>query len=93
VSYQLAEDVVKRSTTNGLSMLFDRSKGVMYELNETASTVVEMLGTGSHTVEALLGPLTEQFDAPAEEIAEDIGKMLEDFTDAGLVLAHDEEPQ
>lgn len=89
VTYVLADNIVKRSTTNDLSMLFDRDKGVMYELNESASAVVDLLHRGVTTVTDLVSALAEQFDASAEEITEDVRGMLADFADAGLVVAHE----
>lgn len=89
VTYVLAENVVKRSTTNELSMLFDRRKGVMYELNETASAVVDLLHGGTGALDDLVAALVEQFDAPVEEITDDVSRMLADFTDAGLVVVHE----
>ncbi|GLZ28221.1 hypothetical protein Lesp02_04110 [Lentzea sp. NBRC 105346] len=89
--YRLAENVVRRSTTTGLSMLFDRRKGVMYELNETASAVVDLLDAGTDTLERVVTALAEQFDAAPEEISGDVQRMLADFTDGGLVVVHEHE--
>lgn len=89
MSYGLAENVVRRATTNELCMLFDRRKGVMYELNETASAVVSLLDAGTTTVEAVAAALVDQFDAPVEEIAGDVRRLLADFTDVGLVVTTD----
>lgn len=87
--YALAENVVKRSTTNALSMLFDRRKGVMYELNETASAVVDLLNGGVCTIEDITDDLAKQFDAPPDEITDDVTRMIADFTEAGLVVTHE----
>jgi PqqD family protein of HPr-rel-A system len=67
-------------------MLFDRTKGVMYELNESASAAVECLGQQPSTAEELSASLLDEFDAPADEIRADVDQMLADFVDAGLVV-------
>jgi PqqD family protein of HPr-rel-A system len=68
-------------------MLFDRNKGVMYELNETASAVVDLLTAGTSSAAELVAALAGQFDADPEEIRADVQAMLEDFTVSGLVVA------
>jgi PqqD family protein of HPr-rel-A system len=85
VKYRLAEQVVSRQTNTELRMLFDRRKGVMYELNESASAIVEILEREAVTDEILVASLLTEFDAPAEEVEADVGRTLADFVDAGLV--------
>jgi hypothetical protein len=48
VKYSLSGHVVCRKTNTELRMLFDRERGVMYELNESASAIVEALEFLSH---------------------------------------------
>lgn len=67
-------------------MLFDRSKGVMYELNETASAVVDLLTSGTGTTDELVSALVEQFEADPEDIRLDLLGMIEDFTTSGLIV-------
>lgn len=83
--FQLSDGVVCRKTTGDLRMLFDRRKGVMYELNETASAVVEHLTTAPATTDHLVASLEREFDAPLEEIRGDVERLLADFVDAGLL--------
>lgn len=85
-SYQLSNDVVCRQTNSDLRMLFDRRKGVMYELNETASAIIEQLIKGPTTVEGIVAALELEFEAPAEEIAPDVEQLLANFVDAGLLI-------
>jgi PqqD family protein of HPr-rel-A system len=84
--FRLAEHAVCRETNNELRMLFDRAKGVMYELNESASAAVELIGQQPSTAEELSASLSEDFDAPVEEIRADVDQMLADFVEAGLVV-------
>lgn len=86
VTYRLADHVVCRKTNTELRMLFDRQKGVMYELNESASAVAELLEREPASIEVLMTALMEDFDALPDEIQADIEQMLVDFTDAGLVV-------
>jgi Coenzyme PQQ synthesis protein D (PqqD) len=81
----LAGHVVCRSTSGPLRMLFDRDKGVMYELNESASSIVGMLAEGSQTLDELLDALAQDYDAPHGTLAEDVTLLIEDFRSAGLV--------
>lgn len=84
-SFALADNVVCRNTNSSLRMLFDREKGVMYEMNETASAVIELLAQQPATAEELAAAMDERFDASAGEIQADVERMLADFADAGLV--------
>lgn len=76
---------VARVTNAGLTMLFDRAKGVMYELNETASVVVTLLADRSRTLDELVDELCGEFDGPRDEITADIRSFIDDFSAAGLL--------
>jgi PqqD family protein of HPr-rel-A system len=88
--YTLAEHVTCRETTNGLNMLFDRSRGVMYELNETASSIVGQLNTGPQTIAQLLQALAEEYADDADDMRDDTRQLLVDFVDAGLLIPADD---
>jgi Coenzyme PQQ synthesis protein D (PqqD) len=83
---RLPAHAVSRKTSAGLTMLFDRAKGVMYELNETASAVIEQFGPEPRRVGDIVDALTAEFDADPGEIAEDVFAFVEDFTAAGLLI-------
>ena len=87
--YSLAEHVVCRHTTADLRMLFDRRKGVMYELNETASAVVGTLESGTSTAEGLCDELLAEFDIAPEMLRDDVIRLLEDFREAGLLTVEE----
>ena len=85
--YQLADGVVCRQTNSDLRMLFDRKKGVMYELNETASAVIANLSdAGGATVDQITAALSEEFESTADEMFEDVRHLLYEFTEAGLIV-------
>src|SRR6266536_1274926 len=86
-TFQLGEHVVCRRTNSELRMLFDRQKGVMYELNETASAAVEILAGGPMTADQVAETLAGDFEAPLHEIRTDVSDLLHDFADAGLLVA------
>ena len=85
--FMISDHVVCRKTNSELGMLFDRGKGVMYEMNETASAIIELLSQAPASPGELAQALAETFDAPPGEIKDDVERLLADFADAGLVRA------
>ncbi len=83
----LEPHAVYRQTNAGLTMLFHRTKGVMYELNESASAVIDILSTGPQSWDEIIAALLNQFDAPREEIETDVRTFIDEFTEAGLLKA------
>jgi hypothetical protein len=84
-SVSLKKHAVSRRTNAGLTMLFDRAKGVMYELNESASCIVELLSAEPVPVQVLVENLAAKFDAPAAEIEADVENFLSEFEEAQLL--------
>lgn len=83
--YALAEHIVCRKTNSDLRMLFDRDKGVMYEMNETASAIIDFITHEPASADEVASALAERFDGPPDEIRADVKLLLTDFADAGLV--------
>lgn len=83
--FALAEHVVCRKTNSDLRMLFDRDKGVMYEMNETASAIIDLITQKPASTDEVAAALEEHFDGPPGEIRADVERLLADFADAGLV--------
>ncbi len=81
----LLPHAVARVTNSGLTMLFDRAKGVMYELNETASEVVKLLAENALPLPKIVDRLGAEFDGPRDEIEADVMSFVEDFREAGLL--------
>lgn len=67
-------------------MLFDRKRGVMYELNETASSIVELLDAAPRDFDQLLETLLTEYEAPAQEMHTDVEQLLNDFVEADLLV-------
>lgn len=85
-TFRLSDGVVCRKTNTELRMLFDRRKGVMYELNETSSAIVEQLEGKPRTVDELTAILLDDFDAPEEDIREDVTIFLAEFSEANVIV-------
>jgi PqqD family protein of HPr-rel-A system len=85
-SYRLVSHATFRETTSQLKMLFDRERGVMYELNETASSILERLQHGQLGLDELVSSLTAEYSADESEIRRDVQQLLADFVDAGLLV-------
>jgi len=83
---RLQPHAVSRRTNAGLTMLFDRAKGVMYELNESASAVVELLGSEPREIDDLIATLLDRFEADPDEIELDVTTFVDDFVEAGLLV-------
>ena len=84
--YRLADHVTCRSTNTDLKMLFDRKRGVMYELNETASSIVGLLDAAPRDFDQLLEALLTEYEAPVEEMRADVEQLLNDFVQADLLV-------
>jgi len=82
---RLRPHAVSRRTNSGLTMLFDRAKGVMYELNESASAVVDLLGSEPRQVTDVIDILADRFEADPYEIEQDVLAFVDDFVEAGLL--------
>jgi PqqD family protein of HPr-rel-A system len=81
----LEPHAVSRQTSAGLTMLFDRAKGVMYELNETASAIIAHLSAEPRAREEIVSRLAAEFEAPRDEIESDVQAFVADFAEAGLL--------
>lgn len=89
-SYRISTHVTFRSTSADLKMLFDRDKGVMYELNETASIIVQCIADGIGSPSAIAAHLAQEYEADPNEILEGVERIVEDFEKAGLLTAAQE---
>ncbi len=84
VIYKLSDHVTCRATNTELRMLFDREKGVMYELNESASAIVYALSDAPQSHASLVERLQCEFEGDTG-IDADVTDFLADFEKAGLV--------
>jgi PqqD family protein of HPr-rel-A system len=61
----------------------------MYEMNETASAIIEQLSRAPASADELSQALEREYDGSPEEIKDDVQHLLADFADAGLVRSTD----
>ena len=57
----------------------------MYELNESASAVVDLLGSEPRQVTDVIDILADRFEADPYEIEQDVLAFVDDFVEAGLL--------
>ncbi|MEU9236077.1 lasso peptide biosynthesis PqqD family chaperone [Streptomyces subrutilus] len=79
----LRPGVVTADTEYGMALL-DQSSGEYYTLNPTAAVIVRALLDGTTTDQAVT-TLTDQYDVAAEQVEEDIARILQELRDARLL--------
>ncbi|MFE9468615.1 lasso peptide biosynthesis PqqD family chaperone [Streptomyces virginiae] len=79
----LRPGVVTADTEYGMALL-DQSSGEYYTLNPTAAVIVRALLDGTTTHQAVTA-LTDQYDVAAEQVEEDIVRILEELREARLL--------
>ncbi|MFJ2821507.1 lasso peptide biosynthesis PqqD family chaperone [Streptomyces toxytricini] len=79
----LRHGVVTADTEYGMALL-DQSSGEYYTLNPTAAVIVRALLDGTTTDQAV-SALTDQYDVSAEQVEEDIARILQELRDARLL--------
>jgi PqqD family protein of HPr-rel-A system len=79
----LRPGVVTADTEYGMALL-DQSSGEYYTLNPTAAVIVRALLDGTTTDQAVTA-LTDQYDVSAEQVEEDISRILQELRDARLL--------
>ncbi|GGU49768.1 lasso peptide biosynthesis PqqD family chaperone [Streptomyces lavendofoliae] len=79
----LRPGVVTADTEYGMALL-DQSSGEYYTLNPTAAVIVRALLDGTTTDQAVTA-LTDKYDVSAEQVEEDIARILEELRAARLL--------
>jgi len=82
---RLKSNVTSRPTNLNLIMLFDKEKGVMYELNETASSIISILASSPKNVQEIIEIIGKDYNSENNQIAEDVEEFIADFITSGLV--------
>ncbi|MEU0668441.1 lasso peptide biosynthesis PqqD family chaperone [Streptomyces lavendulocolor] len=85
MTMNLRPGVVTADTEYGMALL-DQSSGEYYTLNPTAALIVRTLLEGTSTEQAVTA-LTETYDVSAEQVEEDIARILEELRAARLLTA------
>ncbi|MHB0871727.1 MAG: PqqD family protein [Chloroflexota bacterium] len=77
-------DVIWRKIGEETILLNSRSENY-YSLNEVGTRVWELID-GQTTAREIASRIAEEYDAPAEEIEEDVVALLQELREQGLVL-------
>jgi len=77
-------DVVAQTTAEGF-ILVDVSTQDIFELNETAQRIWELLVAGK-TSEEISGALFDEYEATEEQIAECVDETIAELLEQGLLL-------
>ncbi|GAA3502754.1 hypothetical protein GCM10019016_098630 [Streptomyces prasinosporus] len=81
----LRPGVVTADTEYGMALL-DQDSGEYYTLNPTAALIVRTLLDGT-SAEAAVTALTDTYDVSAEQVEEDIDRILRELRAAKLLAA------
>ncbi|MFE3927342.1 lasso peptide biosynthesis PqqD family chaperone [Streptomyces sp. YIM B13508] len=81
----LRPGVVTADTEYGMALL-DQNSGEYFTLNPTAALIVRTLLDGTSRQQAVTA-LTDRYDVPAEQVEEDITRILEKLRAARLLAA------
>ncbi|GGT01036.1 lasso peptide biosynthesis PqqD family chaperone [Streptomyces chromofuscus] len=81
----LRPGVVTADTEYGMALL-DQNSGEYYTLNPTAALIVRTLLEGTSRQQAVTA-LTGRYDVSAEQVEEDITRILEELRTAKLLAA------
>jgi PqqD family protein of HPr-rel-A system len=85
MTMNLRPGVVTADTEYGMALL-DQSSGEYYTLNPTAALILRTLLEGTSTEQAVTA-LTDTYDVSAEQVEEDIARILEELRAARLLTA------
>lgn len=82
--FKQSERTLTQASPDGL-ILLDLDSGEYFALDEVSSRIWE-LADGQHSILEIVEALVAEYDAPKEAVREDVGDLLEDLLDAGLVI-------
>jgi PqqD family protein of HPr-rel-A system len=85
MTMNLRPGVVTADTEYGMALL-DQNSGEYYTLNPTAALIVRTLLDGTSRQQAVT-TLTDRYDVSAEQVEEDITRILEELRSAKLLKA------
>ncbi len=83
--YSLASHVICRRSQSQMMSIVDEGRGVLYELNEPASAIVEALRTGPKSSLELCHRIENMFEGNGPDMEADLGDFLADFERVGLI--------
>lgn len=80
------QDVSLRKTGEGLAMIYHKSEGTLFELNETATAIAELIAQDeTMTVQTITNQLQQIYDASEHEIRQEVDGILAEFIEYGIL--------
>jgi len=79
-----AEQVIAQKASNDL-LLFNIDDGNYYSLNEIGSRIWDLCD-GTHSVPQLVAALAAEYDAPREDLENDVAELLESLQSGKLIV-------
>ena len=81
------DDISLRETELGLVMLYHKSEGTLFELNETASIIAKEIAANKDVkVSDIAEKMIEMYDAEKTVITEEIQNTIEEFVEYGILV-------
>ncbi|MFA5805028.1 MAG: PqqD family protein [Melioribacteraceae bacterium] len=74
------DNVTLRETSNNLAILYDKEKGILFEMNETASAIARLIKVESDVVK-IIKRLTDEFNAEEQLIKTDVISLIEELVE------------
>lgn len=87
VKYRVSEDIIGEELSSGY-VLIDTATQAIFELNETAWRIWQLLGQGLSQDE-IVSKLLAEYDADEVEVRASVEEAIAEFIDDGLVVAGD----
>lgn len=82
---KLAVNISYRKTENGLGMIYNKIEGTLFELNETATSIVDLIVKNSElTADGIAEELARVYDASLELITEEVKDTISEFIEFGV---------
>ena len=78
MTYLLKEHIEKIKLDNGQDVLFDPESGNTHVLDEIGSEVLALCN-GSNSIDEMVNSLSSEYDAPVDEIRQDVETFLNDL--------------
>ncbi len=83
--FQIAGDVVSREVA-GEMVLLDLASGTYFGLNSVGARVWERLKEGACSITELAKLIESEFDAPYEQIVQDVIELVRNLAENALIL-------
>lgn len=83
---KLAANVSYRKTENGLGMIYNKVEGTLFELNETATAIIDLIvGNSELTANGIADELAIVYEASLELIIEEVKDTISEFIEFGVL--------